>query len=149
MERQSYSLNAKLSTLNLYPRQLRPGRTGHWGHRGTVAGAAWGTVAARAETVVVGVFLRRAFAECSEPVGEGEHKVACDGVVFAVLYVVGGDAARYVLFLMQEVVGADSDCGLFVFQELVGDGCVPQPLFAVVALRISACVAVGKVGVEH
>ena len=112
MERQSYSLNAKLSTLNIYPRQLRPGQTGH---RGTVAGAAWGTVAARAESVVVGVFFGRAFAECSEPVGEGEHKVAGYGVVFAVLYVVGGDAARYVLFLMQKVVGADSYCGLFVF----------------------------------
>lgn len=77
-------------------------------------------VAARSKSVVVGVFFSSAFAECCEPVGECEHKVACDGVVFTVLYIVGGHASRDVLFLVQQVVGAQTYGCLFVFEELVG-----------------------------
>lgn len=90
-----------------------------WWHWGTIAGAVRRTVAARTESVVVGVFFCSAFAECSEAVGECQHEVAGDGVVFAVLYVVGGHAPRYVLFLVQQIVGAQAYGCLFAFEELI------------------------------
>ena len=118
-------------------------RAGHT-HRGSCRAAGAG-----AETAVVEVFFRRTFAKDGEFVSEREHKVARHSVVFVIGDIVGSDGSRDVKFLTEKVVSLNGQRSAFVFEELISDGCVPEPLLVVVAFRVSAGAAIRQVGRQY
>ena len=88
-------------------------------------------------------------AECGETVSEREHHIASDCIILAVLDITGIDSAAYILLLMQQIIHFRCDCGCLVFQELIRDRCIPQPLVGIVPFTVTLCAAIRKVGIEH
>lgn len=106
-------------------------------------GAAW----AAAVVVAAGRFV--AFAEGVELIGEGQHEIAGQRVIFYVVDVVGGYRAADAGFLLEQVIDFQHHCCRSVAQELIGYGGVPQPLVHVVAFGISRRGGEVEVGGEN
>ena len=103
--------------------------------------------AGAAPCVSVGGFV--AFAEGVEAVAYRQHHITCERVISRVVDIVCRYATAHVGALSEDVVGFESDGGISVTEELVGERSVPHPCASVVAFGVARRGGVVDVGAQY
>ena len=71
------------------------------------------------------VAARAPLTKAAESVDEVYHKVPTQHIATAIGYVEGGYLTRDSGLAIQEVVAFEADCRRLVFEEAIGEGCIP------------------------
>lgn len=71
------------------------------------------------------VAARASLTKAAEAVDKVHHKVPTQHIGTAVGHIEGSHLARDAGLAIQEVVALEADCRRLVFEEAVGEGCIP------------------------